>query len=74
MAARIYYFITRAPHKDYITEAYQRQMAKADDCTHCGNCKENCPYGLDTPELVRRQYELYKGFVAEHMDEVTPGV
>ena len=72
MAARIYPFITRSPYQAYITESYQARMAKVKDCIHCGACKSRCPYGLDTPELVRTQYALYLEFVKEHAAEVTP--
>jgi len=70
MAARIYYFITRSPYKNFITPEYQAHMAKVEDCINCGACKSRCPYGLDTPELLKRQYELYKGFVREHDGEI----
>jgi len=72
MAARIYWFITRAPYKYHISPAYQREMAKVEGCVRCGDCRTRCPYGLDTPELIRRQYELYKRFVREHRDEIEP--
>ena len=32
-------------------------------CIHCGKCRSKCPYGLDTPELLRRNYEDYKTFL-----------
>jgi len=73
MAARIYYLITRSPYKKFITDAYQKKMARAEDCIHCGACKSRCPYGLDTPALVQKHYKLYKGFVRAHADEVTAG-
>ena len=70
MAARIYFLITRSPYKNFITGEYQAKIAKIDNCINCNACKSRCPYGLDTPNLLRRQYELYKGFVEEHIKEV----
>ena len=70
MSARMYFFITRSPYKNYITKEYQKEMAKIDSCIGCNACKARCPYELDTPKLLKRQYELYKGFVSEHADEV----
>ena len=35
-------------------------MRKIEDCIHCGQCKKKCPYGLDTPELLKRNYADYK--------------
>ena len=70
MAARIYFLITRAPYKGFISKEYQKKMAKVDNCINCNACKAKCPYELDTPKLLRKQYELYKKFVAEHIKEV----
>ncbi|MDR3051795.1 MAG: aldo/keto reductase [Oscillospiraceae bacterium] len=68
-AARIYFLATRAPYQQFITPDFQKQMAKVDQCVRCGACKTRCPYGLDTPELLQRQYALYKDFVAQHTGE-----
>jgi len=73
-AARIYFLVTRSPYKNFISPSFQAEMAKVDDCVHCNACKSRCPYGLDTPELIKRQYALYKQFVAEHADEVEEGL
>ena len=70
MAARIYFLVTRSPYKGYISKNYQKNMAKIDNCINCNACLSKCPYGLDTPNLLKRQYELYKGFVNEHLSEV----
>ena len=39
------------------------KMEKVKDCLKCGRCKAKCPYGLDTPELLRRNYEDYLTFI-----------
>ena len=44
-------------------EEYREKMARIDQCLHCGQCAGRCPYGLDTPELLRRNYEDYKTFL-----------
>ena len=33
-------------------------------CTRCGACVKKCPYGLDTPELLVRNYEDYREILA----------
>ncbi|MBQ4160680.1 MAG: 4Fe-4S dicluster domain-containing protein, partial [Clostridia bacterium] len=38
-------------------------MKKIEDCTGCGQCKARCPYGLDIPNLLKRNYEDYKTFL-----------
>jgi predicted aldo/keto reductase-like oxidoreductase len=35
-------------------------MEKIEDCMHCDQCKTKCPYGLDTPALLQKNYEDYK--------------
>jgi Fe-S oxidoreductase len=39
-------------------------MMKIEECKNCGRCKTKCPYGLDTPELLRRNLEDYKNILA----------
>ena len=36
------------------------EMQKIKDCLHCGLCKSKCPYELDTPTLLEKNYEDYK--------------
>ena len=52
--------IRRAPSAAQLTEETQAKMKKIENCLHCGKCKEKCPYGLDTPELLKKNYEDYK--------------
>jgi Fe-S oxidoreductase len=33
-------------------------------CLHCDQCKKRCPYGLDTPKLLERNWTDYKTFIA----------
>ena len=35
-------------------------MKQIENCLNCGQCKSKCPYELDTPELLRVNYEDYK--------------
>ena len=39
-------------------------MKKIEGCLHCNQCKAKCPYGLDTPALLARNYEDYKRVLA----------
>ena len=39
-------------------------MRKIEDCRHCDSCKKKCPYGLDTPALLKKNYEDYKEVLA----------
>ena len=35
---------------------------KIENCINCGKCMSHCPYGLNTPELLKKNYEDYKTF------------
>ena len=62
-AARMSLMIRRAPKAAQLTEKNKAMMKKIEDCINCGRCKSRCPYGLDTPELLRKNYEDYKTFL-----------
>ncbi|MBE6935005.1 MAG: aldo/keto reductase [Ruminococcaceae bacterium] len=67
--ARIIPLLGRAPYRPYLSKKWQENMEKINDCLHCGKCMAHCPYGLNTPELLRTNYEFYQKFLAEHLDE-----
>lgn len=60
--ARMSLLLRRAPKEIYLSEEWQGKMAKIEDCLHCNQCKGKCPYGLDTPELLRKNYEDYQTY------------
>ena len=62
-AARMSLMIRRAPVDAQLSEASQAMMKKIEDCINCGKCKSLCPYGLDTPNLLKKNYEDYKTFL-----------
>lgn len=62
--ARMSLMIRRAPSAAQLTEEMQAKMKKIEDCLHCGKCKAKCPYGLDTPTLLEKNYMDYKEILA----------
>lgn len=62
--ARMSLLLRRSPAAPYLEPAWQEKMKKIEDCKHCNSCKKKCPYGLDTPELLKRNYEDYKEILA----------
>lgn len=58
--ARMSLMLCRAPSKAWLTPQMQAEMAKVQDCTECGVCMTRCPYGLDIPNLLKRNYEDYQ--------------
>lgn len=68
-AARIDRLLRRSPYKKFMTEAFYAEMHKIDDCIGCGSCASKCPYGLDTPNLLKYMLADYEAFYAEHKDD-----
>lgn len=62
-AARMSLMLRRAPKKAWLSETWQKKMALIDDCLECGQCAAKCPYGLDTPNLLKKNWEDYKTFL-----------
>jgi aryl-alcohol dehydrogenase-like predicted oxidoreductase len=60
MCARMFLLLRRMPAAPLLSENWQKEMAKIPECQHCNHCKDNCPYGLDTPALLARNYEDYQ--------------
>lgn len=62
--ARMSLMVRRAPSKDWLNEEWQESMKKIEDCLNCGQCMKKCPYELNTPELLKKNYEDYKKILA----------
>ncbi len=58
--ARMTLFLQRAPLSVYLTEEWKKEMDKIDDCLHCNTCHSRCPYGLNTPLLLKKNHEDFK--------------
>lgn len=61
--ARMSLYLRRAPLNVYLGDEYKEKMDKVKDCLHCGQCKKKCPYGLDTPTLLEKNYEDFLTFL-----------
>lgn len=62
--ARMSLLLRRSPTELQLTEEVQAKMKKIEDCLHCGKCKSKCPFGLDTPTLLEKNYEDYKNVLS----------
>lgn len=60
--ARMSLMLRRAPSQDWLTEYWQEEMKKIENCLACGQCKSRCPYELDIPNLLKKNYEDYRSF------------
>ena len=62
--ARMSLMLRRAPSKNWLTPEMQAEMKKIENCLHCNQCSSKCPYQLDTPRLLAKNYEAYKRVLA----------
>lgn len=62
--ARMSLLLRRSPANLQLTEEVQEKMRKIEGCIHCGQCRAKCPYGLDTPALLQKNYEDYRRVLA----------
>lgn len=62
--ARMSLMLRRAPSASWLGEDMQAEMKKIEECINCGACMKKCPYELNTPELLKKNYEDYKKVLA----------
>jgi predicted aldo/keto reductase-like oxidoreductase len=62
--ARMSLMLRRAPSAEWLTPQMQEEMKKIENCLECGQCMTKCPYELNTPELLKKNYEDYKKVLA----------
>lgn len=61
---RMSLMLRRAPSKGWLSENWQKEMMKIDDCIGCGACLSKCPYELNIPVLLRKNLEDYREVLA----------
>ena len=61
--ARISQMLRRAPSAAWLNEHWQAEMARIDDCVECGLCMSRCPYGLEIPQLLRKNLADYRSIL-----------
>lgn len=61
--ARMSLLLRRAPQETYLTKEWQEKMGKIKNCMSCNQCRSKCPYGLNTPQLLRNNFEDYQTFL-----------
>lgn len=61
--ARMGLLLRRSPQASWLSAEWQEKMKKIEECKHCGQCMKKCPYSLNTPELLAKNYEDYKTFL-----------
>ncbi|MBN1613520.1 MAG: aldo/keto reductase [Deltaproteobacteria bacterium] len=66
MAARMSLLLRRMPYGQFLDDNWRKQMLLIKECQDCGQCKERCPYQLDTPNLLREMLRDYEEFYETH--------
>ena len=61
--ARMSLMLRRSSSANWLSPHWQEEMKKIETCINCGKCKAHCPYDLNTPELLKKNYEDYKTFL-----------
>jgi uncharacterized protein len=68
MAARMSFLLRRAPYRQFLTGDWPEKMGRIRNCTDCRSCAGKCPYGLDTPTLLKSMLKDYEEFAAAHAE------
>ena len=66
--ARMDMLLRRSPWQQYMTDEWYAKMQQINDCIGCGLCSSRCPYGLDTPKLLKYMLKDYNEFYESHKD------
>ena len=64
--ARMTLMLHRAPAKAWLTEEWQAKMKLIEKCLNCRKCASKCPFGLDTPRLLKENYDEDWKILAEN--------
>ena len=60
--ARMSLLLRRSPSAGWLTPQNQAQMLKINNCIDCKACMSRCPYGLNTPALLKENLRDYLEF------------
>ena len=61
--ARMNLFLRSESSSDYLTDEWKMKMKRIENCLRCNLCKGRCPYSLDIPNLLKKNYEDFKTFI-----------
>ena len=59
---RMSLLLRRMPKDVWLSEKWQEEMNKIEDCVGCRQCVEKCPYGLDIPSTLKKNLEDYRTY------------
>ena len=56
--------IRRSPSNNWLSDFWQKEFEKINKCTGCGACMKKCPYSLQIPTLLKKNYEDYQNILS----------
>lgn len=62
--ARMSQMIRRSPSNNWLSDFWQKEFEKINKCTGCGACMKKCPYSLQIPTLLKKNYEDYQNILS----------
>jgi uncharacterized protein len=62
--AQISLLIRRSPAAQWFSPENREKMNRVEDCLHCGQCEERCPYSLPTQALLQENLRDYRKVLA----------
>ncbi len=65
--ARMSLMLRRAPSQSWLSDYWQAEMQRTTECMNCGACMKKCPYELNTPALLKKNYEDYQKVLAHEV-------
>ncbi len=61
---RMSLMLRRAPSEGWLSEHWQTEMERIEECIGCGQCLPKCPYELNIPVLLRKNLDDYREVLA----------
>ena len=69
-SARMNMLLRRAPWRPFYSPEWREKMERIEDCIECRQCASKCPYGLDTPNILKFMLKDWREFYEEHKAEL----
>ena len=64
MATRMKFLLGRMFAPVFLTDQWQQNMRRIDNCTNCRQCIPRCPYSLDIPRLLKEHQKSFNEILA----------
>ena len=62
--------LRRSPWRGFYSPEWREKMERIESCVECRQCAAKCPYGLDTPNILKYMLRDWREFYEEHKAEL----